>query len=210
MSFARPARSIVAVLTCAISLGACGDSETKTVKQTTTVTVGATATETVETPPVDGCSSTDNASTIPELPAVGDVPAPVVKLREQLYQAALECDFDALGDIARANAGSFSFTFGAEKDAAAYWKSNDEQSHILDSLARVLTTPLVEKREGDLVYAWPSAYSDKPTDKEWKELVASGAYTQQQVDGFRKDSVYYGYRVGIKPDGSWSYFVAGD
>ena len=67
--------------------------------------------------------------------------------------------------------------------------------------------PIARYRLGG--YAWPSAYRAKPTEADWKALLA--VYSRAEVNRFRRSGIgYYGYRAGIARSGDWQFFVAGD
>ena len=48
------------------------------------------------------------------------------------------------------------------------------------ALATILTMPFTRNESGS--YAWPTAYSESPTDEAWQALVDAGLYTQEQID----------------------------
>ncbi|MEO6866640.1 MAG: hypothetical protein ABI200_01310, partial [Gaiellales bacterium] len=77
-----------------------------------------------DTVPVGSCSAAGLDLNLPEQKGL---PRHVEQTREQLFAAAIRCDFALLGEFANANPNGFSFTFGAAKDPAAYWKRVDAQ-----------------------------------------------------------------------------------
>ena len=77
------------------------------------------------------------------------------------------------------------------------------------TLATILTMPFTRNESGS--YAWPTAYSESPTDEAWQALVDAGLYTQEQIDQMKAGGTgYLGYRTAITADGDWQFFVAGD
>ena len=63
----------------------------------------------------------------------------------------------------------------------------------------------------DDTYVWPSAYVKKPSewtaeDRQWLE----NFYSEEEIRGFEKAGNYLGWRVGIRKDGHWLFFVSGD
>ena len=79
----------------------------------------------------------------------------------------------------------------------------------MKTLATILTLPHTRNESGS--YAWPSAYSESPTDADWQALAEAGVYPQEQLDQMREAGVgYLGYRTAITADGDWQFFVAGD
>ena len=108
------------------------------------------------------------------------------------------------------------FSFTDEKDPVGFWKENYPDSdgiEILSILTTILDTPFVRLDESTRhdIYVWPY-FVGVPL----KTLTP-----QQKVELFRivtgadyKDMLAFGayvfYRLGIAPDGTWHFFVAGD
>ena len=68
---------------------------------------------------------------------------------------------------------------------------------------KILSIPYTKNETG--AYAWPSAYTDKPTAANWNALVQKGVYTRAEVNRMRKGgNVYYGYRTAITRSGDWA------
>ena len=76
------------------------------------------------------------------------------------------------------------------------------------ALATILTLPYTRNESGS--YAWPTAYSENPTEEAWQALVETGLYTQEQIDQMKTAGSYLGWRTAITADGDWQFFVAGD
>jgi len=77
------------------------------------------------------------------------------------------------------------------------------------ALAEILRLPFTRNESGS--YAWPTAYSENPTEDAWRDLVYSGLYSAEEVDTMKTQGTgYLGYRTAITPDGDWQFFVAGD
>ena len=156
------------------------ETETTTVAVTTARTVTATNTET----------------------DVG-VPAAVLDKRDAMLEAAEANDYDALAELA--DADEFNYTFGSavRGGPARYWRDRAaEGDDPLDSLALILRMPYTLATGH---YVWPFAYDKNPdtlTDYERDLLEPLGT-------SFAGES-YLGWRAGIRPDGRWVYFVAGD
>ena len=73
----------------------------------------------------------------------------------------------------------------------------------------ILRLPFTRNESGS--YAWPTAYSENPTEDAWRDLVYSGLYSAEEVDQMKTQGTgYLGYRTAITPDGDWQFFVAGD
>jgi hypothetical protein len=208
-------RSVLALLLLVVGLAACGsDSEETASPAPETVTV--TQTETAEpettieaTEPEADCSTAGLRLTLPEQ----DLPEAVADVRQRVFDAAVACDYETLEQIALEQGEGFTFSYGAGADdsAAAYWRELEESGteEPMKVLATILTLPHSRNEAGS--YAWPSAYSESPSDADWQALVDAGVYPQDLIDQMRDANVgYLGYRTAITPDGDWQFFVAGD
>jgi hypothetical protein len=108
------------------------------------------------------------------------------------------------------------FSFSDDKDPVAYWKANYPDSdgiEVLSILTTVLQTGFVHVDVGtpQEMYLWPY----------FARVALKTLTPEQKVELFRiitgtdfKDMVDFGaynfYRLGISPDGTWQFFVAGD
>jgi hypothetical protein len=158
--------------------------------ESSTVTVATTRTETTAT-------------------TVGDpgLPDEVLQTQAELVRAAREHDFDALQKVID-DSGEFRYTFGPNVPggAVAYWKDLEEQGQKpVETLATILALPYTLSRG---IFVWPFAY-DKTSD----EITA---YEQGLLDRIPDGAKtvgpegYLGWRAGIRPDGRWVFFLAGD
>jgi hypothetical protein len=184
---------------------------TVTVAETVTVTETATETEPRAEPQIR-CSATGALGT--PLPAQ-DLPSAVAEVRQRIFDAALACDYEALEAIALEKGEGFTFSYGGGTDASEFWRAREEGDAVepnpgpMRSLATILTMPFTRNEAGS--YAWPTAYSENPTEEAWEALVVSGLYAQEEVDAMRTGGTgYLGYRTAITADGDWQFFVAGD
>jgi hypothetical protein len=137
------------------------------------------------------------------------LPAAVSATRQRIAAAAVACDFEQLERIGKEK-GSFHFTFGNEKSAAAFWRSGEQRgTKPMATLVKLLKLPVTRNEVG--AYAWPSAYTAHPTAADWNALVRAGLVTRAQAAKAQKsDNVYYGYRTAITRSGDWQFFIAGD
>jgi hypothetical protein len=182
--------AVVAALAAGVAVGLLAGRESA---GETTVTETAVATETV---------------TVAETVAAG-LPEPVERTRAALLAAAEAGDYEALRPHLPAD--GFSYTFGAPAPGGpvAYWRelerTTDERP--LETLAAVLRLPYTLSRG---LYVWPFAYDlagrDELTAHERELLAPLGGAAELFVPG----TGYLGWRAGIRPDGSWAFFVAGD
>lgn len=203
---------LLLALVLVLALAACGsDSEDTAAPSPETVTVTQTETVEPEEPaePEVECSTAGLRLTLPEQ----DLPEPVDEVRQRVFDAAVACDYDTLEQIALEQGEGFTFSYGAGPDdsAAAHWRELEESGaeEPMKALAGILTTPYGRNESGS--YAWPSAYTEAPTDADWQALVDAGVYPQELIDQMREANVgYLGYRTAITPEGDWQFFVAGD
>jgi hypothetical protein len=154
----------------------------------------------------DSSASGTNTSTTP---AENVLPAPVEKKREAIASAAQALDYDRLEALL--DPKDFSYSFGQSGDPIGYWRRLEEKAEIPilgDILPTVLNGPWA--RRGD-VYVWPSVHGDPPSEwtakeRRWLRNLHSAAEIKQ----FEKADGYLGYRAGIRKDGTWIFFIAGD
>ena len=164
----------------AVLFAGCGSS-TETVTVTTTVT--QTVTET----------AAGDATALPDA---------VEETRRGLLEAAQSGDVEALEPFVT---DRLSYTFGepVEGGAIAYFKQLEAQGQDpLGTLAKLLQLPYT-LAQGN--YVWPWVYTVPATDLTDYEKQLLGEF----ADDFAGPT-YLGYRVGIAPDGTWIFFVAGD
>ena len=144
------------------------------------------------------------------------LPAPVARLRQQIIDAAATGDPEKLRPIIEASNPPPQLSFDEIGDPIAFLKSSsgDEGGReILAILTEVLEAGYVHVGAGtkDDIYVWPY-FAYYPVDKlsprqlvELFKLVYAGDYEDMKAYG-----AYLYYRVGITPDGTWQFFVAGD
>jgi hypothetical protein len=142
------------------------------------------------------------------------LPAPVARTRERILTTARSGDLKQLAALVNEARPVFSFT--DEKDPLAFWKTNYPDSDGVEVLSIVtlifdLGFVRVDAGTPQEMYVWP-----------YFVRMPLGALTpQQRVELFRivtgadyRDMLGFGayafYRVGIAPDGTWHFFVAGD
>lgn len=204
--------SLVAIL--ALALAACGGDDARddsVAPAPVTVTETVTRTETVVTEPEVACSTAGLRLTLPEQ----DLPREVADVRKRVFEAAVACDYETLEEIALKRGEGFTFSYGGGSSAAEHWRdveaANEDDPLPMRALATILALPYTRNETGS--YAWPSAYSEAPTDEAWQALVDAGLYAQEDIDAARAglgSGGYLGYRTAITPEGDWQFFVAGD
>ena len=133
------------------------------------------------------------------------VPEAVLEKRAQILEAAEARDYQAVAALA--DPDEFEYTFGGPVGGgpAAYWRQRAaEGEDPLAALERVLRLPYTLSTG---IYVWPFAYDktgDQLTNYERRllgDLLPGGTIG---------DTGYLGWRAGIRPDGRWVFFVAGD
>jgi hypothetical protein len=154
----------------------------------------------------DSASNGTNTSTTPMENAL---PAEVAEKKAAIVAAAKSFDYDRLETLL--DPKTFSYSFGKSGDPVGYWRRLEEEGHVPilgDYLPVLLGSP--HAMRGD-IYVWPSAYGKKPST--WTEedrRALRNFYTEQEIKQFEDAGDYLGYRAGIRKDGTWLFFVAGD
>jgi hypothetical protein len=141
---------------------------------------------------------------------VPTLPEAVEETREALLDAAEDGDYDALRELIPAD--GFEYTFGSPVPggAVAYWQDVERTTDArpLEVLAEILRMPYMLSRG---IYVWPWAYavaSLADLSPHERELLAPLGPLDTLFPA--PGSGYFGWRTGIEPDGTWSFFVAGD
>jgi hypothetical protein len=208
-------RLLPAIALAALALAGCGSEEADeagSAQPTTTEAVTEpepTTTESLtETSGEGECSTSGLRLTLPDQ----ELPPAVAEVRKRVFDAAVACDYDTLEQIALEKGAGFTFSYGSGTDASEYWgeveESSSEEPKPMRALATILTMPFTRNESGS--YAWPTAYSENPSEGAWQALAASGLYSQDVVDQMKAGGMYLGYRTAITADGDWQFFVAGD
>lgn len=174
-------------------------------------------------PAPSGASPSAGSGTPQQIPGAPEiisdlsrVPAPVAQMRERLLAAARSGDVQKLAAVMRSQKNMPIFSVAEDKDPVIFWKKNYPDSEGIEALS-ILITVLesafvhVEKGTAQEIYIWPY----------FARVPLKSLSLEQKVELFRiitgadyKDMVDFGaysfYRVGIAPDGTWQFFVAGD
>lgn len=136
------------------------------------------------------------------------LPARVEETRAALLAAAEAGDYEELRPYV---SPELAYTFGGpvEGGPIAYWqeleRTTDERP--LETLAELLRLPYVLSRG---IYVWPWTYTvERAADlsAHERELLAP---LGSPGELFAPGAGYLGWRTGISPDGTWTFFVAGD
>jgi hypothetical protein len=155
------------------------------------------------------------SSTPPEIITdLSRLPAAVARTRDRILAAARSGDLQQLATLMNESKPLFSFT--DDKDPVAFWKANYPDSDGVEALSILITIleagyVRVDEGTSQDMYVWPY-FVRMPlktltgpqkvelfriiTGADYKDMIAFGAYAF--------------YRLGIAPDGTWHFFVAGD
>lgn len=175
--------------------------------------------EDIDTP--DGSAPADAAPTSdapgPEVHYGTDMlPKLVRRMHDQLRQAALSGDMERLRMVLESNEMPPTISFGATEDPIEFLKESSgdgEGYEILAILADILDAGYmhVDKGTAQEMYVWPyfARYPLEELTPEQKvelfRIVTAGDFAAMEEFG-----AWTFYRVGIGPDGTLHYFVAGD
>jgi len=137
------------------------------------------------------------------------LPATVAQTHAELLAAAESGDYEALAELIPST--GFEYTFGSPVDGGpvAYWQELEQTTveRPIESLATILKMPYVLSRG---YYVWPWTYtveSAEDLSEHERELLAP---LGDPSAFFPEGAGYFGWRAGIAPDGTWTFFVAGD
>jgi hypothetical protein len=144
------------------------------------------------------------------------LPPAVARTRERILAAARSGQFTTLFAVMKEAPSLPVFSFSEDSDPVAFWKANYPDSEGVEALSiliNVLETAFVHVDVGtpQEIYLWPY----------FARIPLKALTPEQRVELFRivtgadyKDMVEFGvysfYRLGIAPDGTWQFFVAGD
>jgi hypothetical protein len=147
----------------------------------------------------------------PPITTIADeLPAAVRRTRDALIDAAAANDYDALAALVPES--GFTYTYGGPFPGgpAAYWKQVARESDPSPSavLKLLLGMPYTKVQDN---YVWPFAYDRDPASLTDAELdMLARVASPQEMELWKTSGHYLGWRVGIRSDGTWIFFVAGD
>jgi hypothetical protein len=143
------------------------------------------------------------------------LPPAVARMRARILEAARTGDLDRIATVMQSNETMPIFSFGKERDPVAFWKSDYPDSKGLEIpaiLIEVLESSFVHVDRGTPreMFVWPY-FARMPlkelTPEQTVELLR--LVTGPDYREMRETGAYSFFRVGIGPDGTWHYFVAG-
>ena len=204
----RSAASRFALLLAVLAVtlpAACGGAEpSATPAQEPTESVEAQPSPPTQAPPAtESTAAGDTGVTEAALP-----PA-VAETRDAIISAAHARDYAALEALL--DPATFSYSFGESGDPIGYWRGLEDEGEV-PILGDILPTVLsMHVAKTDDVYVWPAAHAKDPSA--WTEDDLADLrllYSDDDIRSFEEIGGYLGYRVGIREDGTWLYFIAGD
>ncbi|MEM8749533.1 MAG: hypothetical protein AAGF28_04485 [Pseudomonadota bacterium] len=155
---------------------------------------------------------------IPEIKRdIEALPAPVQRMRELLINAAKTGDIENLRPLVGFGETATTLSIGGlDGDPIEHLKETSgdaEGFEILGILLELLGVGYVHLDPGtdEELYVWPYFFAvpfNKLTKEQTVELYT--ILTAGDVEESESFGSYVFYRIGIKPDGQWSFFVAGD
>jgi hypothetical protein len=181
-----------------------------------------------ETSPINGTVTEKKQAGAVTAEAQGSAPAPepisdlsrlptrVAQTREKILAAARSGDLGQLVAVMQAGGTMPIFSLNDDKDPIPFWKANYPDSDGLEVLSiaiEILEVGYVHVDQGTAedMYVWPY----------FARMPLKALTPAQRVELFKiitgsdyKDMLDFGaynfYRLGIAPDGTWQFFVAGD
>lgn len=160
----------------------------------------------------------DAATPLPEIEYdLAKLPEPVRKMHDGIVEAAKSGDVEKLRPFLGTDPAETQLSLGGiTGDPIAFIKGqsgDDGGQEILAILEEVLSAGYVHMKPDDEndFYVWPY-FAAMPIDRltpqqrvELFKIVTAGDYEDMKAAG-----IYTFYRVGITPDGKWSFFLAGE
>jgi hypothetical protein len=144
------------------------------------------------------------------------LPAAVGRMRLRILEAARTGNLNKVLGVMQSGETLPTFSQGNDMNPVTYWKTSYPDSdgiEVLAILSEILETGFVHVDEGtpQEMFVWPY-FARVPLTKltpaqkvELFKIVTGSDYKEMQEFG-----AYMFYRLGIAPDGTWHYFVAGD
>lgn len=144
------------------------------------------------------------------------LPDRVKATQTAILEAARSGDIEMLRPVLEMNELKPTVSFGGADDPITFWKrtsGDGEGRQIMAVLAEILEMPFarVNKGRDDEMYVWPYL-AELPLDKLAPAQLVDlyRLVTPEDVKAMKDFGGYIHYRLGIGPDGTWHYFVAGD
>jgi hypothetical protein len=154
-----------------------------------------------------------------ELAIIADpaqLPAAVARTRERILAAARTGDLRQLHSVMQTGDTMPAFSSTQEVDPVVWWRSNYPDSggvEVLSILVTILEMPAV-RLDADTpneTYVWPYlANVPLKTITQAQKVELFRIVTGSDYKAMLQQGSYAFYRIGIAPDGTWSYFISGN
>jgi hypothetical protein len=146
----------------------------------------------------------------PEGSVAVELPPAVEETRVAIAAAAHARDYAALEALIPES--GFTYTYGgpAAGGPVGYWRELEArgEERPLAILAALLEVP---HTRASGIYVWPFAYDRDPASlTETERRALSEIVTEEQLRQMAEFGHYLGWRAGIRADGTWIFYVAGD
>lgn len=164
-------------------------------------------------PTLDSCSTTGLDLQLADQPGL---PAAVAATRRAIFDAAMACDVAGLALLASTE--GFTASFGGGEPGMLWAQQESSGYPALRTLVQHLNLAVTEWGDGGDIagYVWPSAFlelesaaGDGLPVEEYESLLELYPLAELE-EMFAAIGGYIGHRIGIEPDGTWIYYVAGD
>lgn len=209
------------VILAAALTGMPGHADAQTKVRTETIQVPAEASEAEDGEPAAADEGEPGpAADLSDVPTpqydLSVLPPPVARMRAQIIDAARTGDIEQLRPVVESNEMPPIFSFGGETDSIGYLKSisgDPDGREILAIMIEILEAGFAHLDPGmpQEMYVWPYFHAvpfDLLTPEQEVELYK--IITPQDRKGMEDYGGYTFFRLGIGPDGTWHFFVAGD
>jgi hypothetical protein len=147
---------------------------------------------------------------------VSRLPASVARTRERILAAARSGDLSQLVAVMQSGGTMPIFSLNDDKDPIPFWKANYPDSdgvEVLSIAIEILEAGYAHVDQGTAedMYIWPyfarmPLKALTPAQKVELFKIITGSDYKDMLDF----GAYNFYRLGIAPDGTWQFFVAGD
>jgi hypothetical protein len=134
-----------------------------------------------------------------------ELPSAVEQTRQAIAHAAHEKKYLLLASLVGT---PFTYSYGANNNFAEFLETTDPTYGHSVRIPAILSGSY---GYSDGIYYWPEAYRKDPKDWTEKDMAALKQFnTDDQIAQYQARGEYAGFRIGIKSDGSWIFYVAGD
>ena len=162
-------------------------------------------------PEISGSAATSRISA-----DTGALPVLVQAMHEAILQAARSGDINMLTPVLEMNELKPTVSFGESQDPITYWRrtsGDGDGRQVMAILAEILEMPYAHVNPGtdNEMYVWPYL-AEVPLDKlaPAQQVDLYRLVSPEEVKAMKDFGAYIQYRLGIGPDGTWHFFVAGD